>query len=76
MSPRNTSAIGNSNNYESTSRTEILQHEQVPEVITENVLDEHYRYLKDPSGYTLYPQRWYLLTVICVVNFTNAMVCY
>ena len=46
-----------------------------PTIITENVYDERVRYMNEPSGYSVYPMRWYLLIVICVIQFTNAMVC-
>ncbi|XP_012946701.1 solute carrier family 49 member A3, partial [Aplysia californica] len=45
-----------------------------PIIVTENVLDQHYEYLRDPSGYTVYTRRWFLLFVIAVINFTNAMI--
>ena len=46
-----------------------------PTITTENFLDEHIKYLKDPSGYQVYGRRWFILIVICIINFTNAMVC-
>lgn len=43
-------------------------------IVTENALDKHYEYLKDPSSYKVYKQRWFLLFIIAVINFTNALV--
>ncbi|BFY97761.1 hypothetical protein BsWGS_00801 [Bradybaena similaris] len=43
-------------------------------IVTENILDEHYKYLSDPSAYKIYKKRWFLLFVIVVINFTNALI--
>ncbi|XP_059142550.1 solute carrier family 49 member A3-like [Physella acuta] len=43
-------------------------------IVTENALDKHYEYLKDPSSYKVYKQRWFLLFIIAVINFTNALI--
>uniref|UniRef100_A0A2C9KD64 Major facilitator superfamily (MFS) profile domain-containing protein n=1 Tax=Biomphalaria glabrata TaxID=6526 RepID=A0A2C9KD64_BIOGL len=51
-----------------------LVQESTPVIITENVLDRHYQYLKDPSGFRVYKQRWLLLFIIALINFTNALI--
>ena len=44
------------------------------EVVIENALDLHSEYVKNPSKYTVYTRRWFILSAIVVVNFTNALV--
>ena len=49
-------------------------HSQDREVEIENALDLHSQYVKNPSGYTVYTRRWFILSTIAVVNFVNALV--
>ncbi|KAH9518549.1 hypothetical protein Btru_017124 [Bulinus truncatus] len=51
-----------------------IHHQHVTVIVTENVLDQHYQYLKDPSGFKVYTQRWLLLIIIALINFTNALI--
>lgn len=59
---------------DSTEQTEERVSANDTVIITENVLDQHYQYMIDPSGYKVYKRRWFLLFVIVVINFTNALV--
>ncbi|KAK3799318.1 hypothetical protein RRG08_048825 [Elysia crispata] len=49
-------------------------HSQDREVEIENALDLHSQYVKNPSGYTVYTRRWFILSTIAVVNFVNALI--
>ncbi|CAL1538983.1 unnamed protein product [Lymnaea stagnalis] len=57
-----------------TNTAENVAHPEYNVIVTENVLDQHYQYLKDPSAFKVYRQRWTILFIIAVINFTNALI--
>ncbi|RUS84086.1 hypothetical protein EGW08_008125 [Elysia chlorotica] len=57
-----------------TSHSGAISSYQDREVEIENALDRHSQYVKNPSGYLIYKRRWFILSAIVVVNFTNALI--